>query len=216
MPQSLANIIRRRIQDMSDSLISRLEGRLGIHQQPLKERIMHVMYRLRVQRNKIESMGLMMQHRDKELFDKCVTARASGDMTRASLYAEECADVRKIVKVVLQSELALERVIFKLETAEMLGDIAYLMHPIKSVVSNIEEQMRHVMPEVSYELGQINETLDGLVADAGDVTETFSPPVAQSGEAESILKEADTLAEQRIKSRFPELQRPTMPTALPT
>jgi len=137
-------------------------------------------------------------------------------MTRASLYAEECADVRKIVKVVLQSELALERVIFKLETAEMLGDIAYLMHPIKSVVSNIEEQMRHVMPEVSYELGQINETLDGLVADAGDVTETFSPPVAQSGEAESILKEADTLAEQRIKSRFPELQRPTMPTALPT
>ena len=175
---------------------------------------MHVMYRLRVQRNKIESMGLMMQHRDKELFDKCVTARASGDMTRASLYAEECADVRKIAKMVLQSDLALERVIFKLETAEMLGDIGYLMRPIKSVVTSIGEQMRHVMPEVSYELGQINETLDGLVADTGVVTETFSPAVAQSGEAESILKEADTLAEQRIKSRFPELQTPT-PTTLP-
>jgi division protein CdvB (Snf7/Vps24/ESCRT-III family) len=135
-------------------------------------------------------------------------------MTRASLYAEECADVRKIAKVVLQSELALERVIFKLETAEMLGDIAYLMHPIKSVVTCIGEQMRHVMPDVSYELSQINETLDGLVADTGNVVETFSPPVAQSGEAESILKEADTLAEQRIKSRFPELQRPA-PTTLP-
>ena len=214
MPQRLANILRRRIQDMSDSLISRLEGRLGIHQQPLKERIMHVMYRLRVQRNKIESMGLMMQHRDKELFDKCVTARASGDMTRASLYAEECADVRKIAKVVLQSELALERVLFKLETAEMLGDMVYLMHPIKSVVTSIGEQMRHVMPEVSYELSQINETLDGLVVDTGSVAETFSSPVAQSGEAENILKEADTLAEQRIKTRFPELQTPT-PTTLP-
>jgi division protein CdvB (Snf7/Vps24/ESCRT-III family) len=199
---------------MSDSLISRLEGRLGIHQQPLKERIMHVMYRLRVQRNKIESMGLMMQHRDKELFDKCVTARASGDMTRASLYAEECADVRKIAKVVLQSELALERVLFKLETAEMLGDMAYLMHPIKNVVTSIGEQMRHVMPEVSYELSQINETLDSIVVDTGSVTEAFSSPVAQSGEAESILKEADTLAEQRIKTRFPELQTPT-PTTLP-
>jgi division protein CdvB (Snf7/Vps24/ESCRT-III family) len=207
-------MIRRRIQDMSDSLLSRLEDRLGIHQQPLKERIMHVMYRLRVQRNKIESMGLMMQHRDKELFDKCVTARASGDMTRASLYAEECADVRKIAKIVLQSELALERVLFKLETAEMLGDMAYLMHPIKSVVTSIGEQMRHVMPDVSYELSQINETLDGLVADTGNVAETFSSPVAQSGEAETILKEADTLAEQRIKTRFPELQTPT-PTTLP-
>jgi division protein CdvB (Snf7/Vps24/ESCRT-III family) len=199
---------------MSDSLLSRLEGRLGIHQQPLKERIMHVMYRLRVQRNKIESMGLMMQHRDKELFDKCVAARASGDMTRAGLYAEECADVRKIAKIVLQSELALERVLFKLETAEMLGDMAHLMHPIKSVVTSIGEQMRHVMPDVSYELSQINETLDGLVADTGSVTETFSSPVAQSGEAETILKEADTLAEQRIKTRFPELQSPT-PTGLP-
>jgi len=47
---------------MSESFLSRLEDRLSIHQQPLKERIMHVMYRLRVQRNKIESMGLMMQH----------------------------------------------------------------------------------------------------------------------------------------------------------
>jgi division protein CdvB (Snf7/Vps24/ESCRT-III family) len=199
---------------MSDSLLSKVEDRLGIHQLPLKERIMHVMYRLRVQRNKIESMGLMMQHRDKELFDKCVTARASGDMTRASLYAEECADVRKIAKVVLQSELALERVLFKLETAEMLGDMVYLMHPIKSVVTSIGEQMRHLMPDVSYELSQINETLDGLVSDTGNVTEVFSSPVAQSGEAESILKEADTLAEQRIKIRFPELQTPT-PTTLP-
>jgi len=176
---------------------------------------MHVMYRLRVQRNKIESMGLMMQHRDKELFDKCVAARTSGDMTRANLYAEECAEVRKIAKVVLQSELALEKVLFKLETAEMLGDIAYLMHPMKSVVTSIGEQMRHVMPEVSYELTQINGTLDGLVADTGNVVETFSPSNTHSAEAEGILKEADTLAEQRIRSRFPELQRPTA-TTLPT
>lgn len=199
---------------MSESFVSRIGDRLGIHQQPLKERIIHVMYRLRVQRNKIESMGLMMQHRDKELFDKCVAARASGDTARASLYAEECADVRKIAKVVMQSELSLDKVIFKLETAEMLGDIAYLMHPVKNVVTAIGEQMRHVMPEVSYELGQINETLDSLVADTGNVVETFSPVEAHSAEAESILKEADTLAEQRIKSRFPELQKAT-PSTLP-
>lgn len=199
---------------MSESFLSKLEGKLGVHQQPLKERIINVMYRLRVQRNKIESMGLMMQHRDKELFDKCVAARTSGDTTRANLYAEECAEVRKIAKVVLQSELALEKVVFKLETAEMLGDIAYLMHPIKNVVGSISEQIRHVMPDVSYELSQINGTLDGLVADTGNVVETISPLETHSAEAESILKEADALAEQRIRSRFPELQRPT-PTTLP-
>ena len=114
----------------------------------------------------------------------------------------------------MQSELASEKVAFKLETAEMFGDIAYLMHPIKNVVGSISEQIRHVMPDVSYELSQINGTLDGLVADTGNVVETISPLETHSAEAESILKEADALAEQRIRSRFPELQRPT-PTTLP-
>lgn len=87
------------------------EGKLGIHQKSLKEQLAMLTYRLRVQRNKIESTGLMLQHRDKELFDKCVAARTTGDALRASLYANECAEIRKIVKVVLQSELALEQVI---------------------------------------------------------------------------------------------------------
>jgi division protein CdvB (Snf7/Vps24/ESCRT-III family) len=44
-----------------------------------------------------------------------------GDEPLASLCAEEYAEVRKIAEVLLQSELALEQLIFKLETAEMLG-----------------------------------------------------------------------------------------------
>jgi len=160
-------------------------------------------------------MGLTLQHRDKELFDKCVTANTTGDTLRASLYASECAEIRKIVKVVLQSELALEQVIFKMETAEIMGDIAFLMHPIKNVVLTVGKQIHHLMPEVSFELSQINETLDGLIVDAGSVTEPVTMAEAHSPEAESILHEADALAEQKIKSRFPELH-PQIEHALPT
>jgi division protein CdvB (Snf7/Vps24/ESCRT-III family) len=63
------------------------------------------------------------------------------------------------------------------------------------------------MPEVSFELNQINESLDGVVTSAGEVTETASPAGSFTTEAESILKEADALAEQKIKSRFPEIQQ---------
>jgi division protein CdvB (Snf7/Vps24/ESCRT-III family) len=200
---------------LSDSFISRLEGKLGVHQRPLKEQLAILTYRLRVQRNKIESMGLMLQHRDKELFDKCVAVNATGDTLRASLYASECADIRKIVKLVLQSELALEQVIFKMETAEIMGDIAYLMHPVKNVVLTVGKQIHQLMPDVSFELSQINETLDGLLVDAGSVTEPTITTEMHSPEAETILHEADALAEQKIKSRFPELQPPTE-HALPT
>ena len=200
---------------LSESFVSKLEGKLGIHQRPLKEQLGILTYRLRVQRNKVESMGLTLQHRDKELFDKCVAANTTGDTLRASLYASECAEIRKIVKVVLQSELALEHVIFKMETAEIMGDIAFLMHPIKNVVLTVGKQIHHLMPEVSFELSQINETLDGLIVDAGSVTEPVTMAEAHSPEAETILHEADALAEQKIKSRFPELH-PQIEHALPT
>jgi division protein CdvB (Snf7/Vps24/ESCRT-III family) len=199
---------------VSSSFASKLEGRLGVHQRPLKEQLAVVIYRIRTQRNKIESMNLMMQHRDKEFFDKCVAARSAGDMPRANLYAEECAEVRKMAKIALNSELALEQLIFKLETAEMMGDIAYLVHPIKSVVATVSQQIQHMMPDVSFELGQINESLEGLVLSAGDVSESMGSAASHSPEAERIMQEADTLAEQKIKSRFPEIQ-PASQTAQP-
>ena len=199
---------------VSSSFSSKLEGKLGIHQRPLKEQLAVVIYRIRTQRNKIESMGLMMQRRDKEFFDKCVAARAAGDMARANLYAEECAEVRKMAKIALNSELALEQLIFKLETAEMMGDVGFLIHPIKGVVATVGQQIQHMMPDVSFELSQINESLEGIVVNAGDVSESIAPTEGTSPEADRILREADTLAEEKIKSRFPELN-PT-PAAVPT
>lgn len=200
---------------MSTSFTSKLEGKLGIHQRPLKEQLAVVVYRIRTQHNKIESMSLMMQRRDKEFFDKCVTARATGDLPRANLYAEECAEIRKLAKIVLNSELALEQLIFKLETAEMMGDIAYLVHPIRSVVAAVGQQIQHMMPDVSLELSQINESLESIMVNAGDISESIGPAVeSHSPEAERIMLEADTLAEQKIKSRFPELH--PIPSAEPT
>jgi division protein CdvB (Snf7/Vps24/ESCRT-III family) len=199
---------------VSSSFISKIEDRLGVRQQPLKEQLAVVIYRIRTQRNKIESMSLMLQRRDKEFFDKCVVARTAGDMARANLYAEECAEVRKMAKITLNSELALEQLIFKLETAEMMGDIAYLVHPIKNVVATVGQQIQHMMPDVSFELSQINESLEGIMINAGDVSESITPEGVHSPEADKIMQEADTLAEQKIKSRFPELQ-PT-PSVVPT
>ncbi|HUK50563.1 MAG TPA: Snf7 family protein [Terriglobales bacterium] len=199
---------------MSSSFSSKLESKLGIHQRPLKEQLAVVIYRIRTQRNKIESTSLMMQRRDKEFFDKCVRARAGGDVQRANLYAEECAEVRKLAKIAINSELALEQLIFKLETAEMMGDIGFLIHPIKGVVTAVRQQIQHMMPDVSFELGQINESLEGIMINAGDVTETIGPVATPSAEADKIMQEADTLAEQKIKSRFPDIQ-PT-PTSIPT
>lgn len=123
--------------------------------------------------------------------------------------------MRKIAKVVLQSELALEQLIFKLETAEMLGDIAYLVSPIKKVVTTVGQHIEHLMPEVSFELNQINKSLDGFASETANVADVVISPESRSPEADRIFSEAGALAEEKIRSRFPELH-PPQPTAAPT
>ena len=45
-----------------------------------------------------------LEMREKELFDKCVSAQLEGDKTKAALYANQCAEIRKIIRLVTGAE----------------------------------------------------------------------------------------------------------------
>ncbi len=187
-----------------EPVISRLGGRFH-HKAPMKEQIASALYRLKVQQNKLESAAMRMQQHDKDIFGKCVNAQVAHDAARASMYANECAEVRKMAKVTLQCQLALEQVSLRLETIEEFGDIARMMAPVASVVHSIKNQITGVIPEVGFELNEIGEVLNGVVVEAGEATGTSYDMEASGAEAQRILGEASTIAEQHMKERFPEL-----------
>ncbi|HUO42389.1 MAG TPA: hypothetical protein VMU35_05385 [Methylomirabilota bacterium] len=41
-----------------------------------------------------------LEGREKELFGKCVSAQMEGDSVKATMYANQCAEVRKIIRLV--------------------------------------------------------------------------------------------------------------------
>jgi len=45
-----------------------------------------------------------LQAREKELFDKCVSAQMVGNSETARMYANQCAEVRKIIRLVAGTE----------------------------------------------------------------------------------------------------------------
>jgi division protein CdvB (Snf7/Vps24/ESCRT-III family) len=85
------------------------------------------------------------------------------------------------------------------------------MKPVAHVVGVLKTQLEGVLPEVSMELAQVNDTLEGMVVEVGESTESSFDAAASSGEAQQILQEANTVAEQKMKERFPEL--PPIPTS---
>jgi len=177
----------------------------AVHPTPLRQRINESLFKLKVQERKLERTSYHMQQRDQALYGKCVLALQGKNSQLASMYANECAELRKMVKVVLHSQLALEQVTLRLETVQEFGDIAYTMLPVANVVRAVKSQLEAVLPEVSLELSEVNETLEGLVVEVGETTETSFDMSASSEESQRILREANVVAEQKMKERFPEL-----------
>jgi division protein CdvB (Snf7/Vps24/ESCRT-III family) len=190
--------------EASEPVFSKVSGHFH-HKVPIKEQLATALYRLKVQENKLESASMRMQQHDRDIFNKCVNAQMSHDPARAAMYANECAEVRKMAKVTLQCQLALEQVSLRLETIEEFGDIARMMAPVATVVHSIKNQISGVIPEVGFELNEVGEMLNGLAVEAGEATGSTVDVEASGVEAQRILGEANTIADQHMKERFPEL-----------
>ena len=193
------------------SVLGAIRGTVFHRNKPLKEKISLTLHRLKIQHSRLEGASMRMLQHSKELFEKCVLAQGAKDSARAVMYAHECAEIRKIANVTIRCELALEKATLRLETIEEFGDFAFQMSPVANVINAVKSQITGIMPEVSLELGQIGENLNELVFEIGESTEHSWSMETLDSEAQKILSEANVLAEQRIKDRFPEL-----PTQTPT
>lgn len=179
---------------------------------PLRERISFTVYKLKVQQGRLEQAYQRMQNHYNALFKKCTNAVLAKDSARASIYANECAEIRKMCQTILRSQFAIEQVVLRLETVEEFGDIVVEMSPVANVINSIKGSLAGVVPEVSYRLGEIGDTLNDLVMESGTGTATSWNVVSAGEDAEKILADANAIAEQKMKDRFPTLPDTTLPS----
>ncbi len=185
------------------SLMERMFSR--IQKKPVREKIRYALYRLRVQNDKLEDTMLRLQQKDKDMFQRCVAAQLSRDNPRAEIYAGECAEIRKMARIVLGSKIALERAVLRLETVEQFGDVLMQISPVIGVVKETSGKIEGVIPEIANELHLVNEVLDEVVMASGEIEETntvISPP---NDEARKVLEESSACAEEQIRRQFPEI-----------
>lgn len=185
-----------------------------MHPIPLKERINQALYRLGSQKDKLEHMSARLQQRDREMFQRCIGAQLSKDNAHAALYANECAEIRKMAHITISSELALERVILRLQTIEEFGDVIAQIAPVVGVVRETRGRIAGVIPEVANELGEVNNMLSDMELETGEIQDQPDDVAASSAEARKVLEESSAIASQQMHERFPEL--PTPEPRIPT
>ncbi|AOL15951.1 hypothetical protein BFU36_03545 [Sulfolobus sp. A20] len=173
--------------------------------EPLKYRLVQAHYKISSMISRLDAYISRMQERDKVLFERVVEAQMAKDTQRAAMYANEVAEIRKISKQLLTTQIALEQVELRLETVSELGDIFVNLIPVLGVVNELKSTLRGIMPEVSIELADLGEGLQEIVTESGEFTGLSTYSAASSPEARKILEEASIVAEQRMKEKFPEL-----------
>jgi division protein CdvB (Snf7/Vps24/ESCRT-III family) len=172
---------------------------------PLKPRLEQAIRSIQIQITKLDATANKLRERDAAIFNKVVSALQKHDTQHASVYANELAEVRKIVKLVTQSKMALEQISLRLSTVQELGDIVVTLAPAMGVIRGVKSGLVQVLPEAEKELGDISSLLSSILVDAGQMAGTTLNFEASSEEAEKILGEAAAIAEQRMKEKFPEL-----------
>jgi division protein CdvB (Snf7/Vps24/ESCRT-III family) len=174
---------------------------------PLKPRLDAVMRQIHIVMAKLDTSMAKIRDRDSALFAKTVAAVQKHENQRASMFANELAEVRRVGKMVTQSRLALEQVVLRLNTITELGDIVATLAPATSIVRNVKQDIAGVMPDAEGEMGEVSSLLSGILVDAGSMGGYSLNFETANEEAEKALSEAAAVAESRMKEKFPDIPR---------
>ncbi len=174
---------------------------------PLKSRLDYAIKRIQIQIERLDKATNRFSERDKSIFTRIVNAYSKHDMARANVFANELAAMRKMEKTIIHARLALEQIVLRLSTVSELGDVVSTLAPAVGVMRGVRNGMAAVFPEAERELGSIGNLLNGIMIDAGHSTGVNIDFQTASEDAQTILNEAATVAEHKVKEKFPELPK---------
>ena len=174
------------------------------HSPEVGDAIYQAIYKLKVQRVRLEQVIIRLRERDRILFETCVTQIKNRNKERALIFANELAEVRKLLNTVSQTQIVIERVILRLETIKELNGLLIELKPALKVLQGVAQCLDKVMPDMAYEMDQVNESISDALA-ISKVTDT--EPIAhevKTPASEEIMKEVSEFLQQRAAEKLPE------------
>jgi division protein CdvB (Snf7/Vps24/ESCRT-III family) len=172
---------------------------------PIREVASKSIYTLRIQQNKLDQASFRLKERDRILFESCMGALKKNNRERAAMCANEIAEVRKLIKFLYNVQLAIERVVLRLETIKELSDIVVDLKPALRLLQNVSQELFQVLPDVSTELNNVNDAIhETLQVTKITTDESIIPVGKKTAGGEEILKEVSTFIEQKLNETLPE------------
>ena len=164
----------------------------------IKPKLASTIKEIEYHRKELENLRSKLEQRRKALFDTTVKAMMTKDESKASIYANEWAELRKVGKVVYASELALTQVVLRLESIVDVGDVMSHMSSAFKVLGKVNKTVTGLVPSLDQASEDINTALSETMVGMGNIAPTIQLNI-QDGNGEEIVEQARKLAEQRAQ-----------------
>ncbi len=172
------------------------------HRGSLQELVNQTSIAVSTQRRKFKAAIRRLQGWERRLFDVCVEATVRGDHARATLYANEAANVRNALRLIKQCDLMMERLLIRMATLKELNSAVSELEPVMRALRSLSKQLSGVMPSVSAELERIWGLMDDLLSITSMEMLDAPQPISGPG-GEEVLEEARAVAERRLSEKLP-------------
>ena len=174
------------------------------HEGPLKPRIGSGAKMVRRQVGIIDKLVSKVESRDKAMLGKISAAKAENNIEMARALAGELAEMRRIKRGMMMVRLSLEKIDIRLSMYTDLGDTVSTIVPTIQMMRGLRSKLGRFIPEADTEINQMAETLGNFMGNTMD-GDAFSMDQVDSEEAESIMKEAASVATEAVESKFPSM-----------
>jgi division protein CdvB (Snf7/Vps24/ESCRT-III family) len=172
---------------------------------PLKPHIESAIGLIQQQNQRLDMANAKLADKDKQLFSRVVDSYTKHDRSRALMIANELAEVRKLEKRILQIKLALESISLRLTTVKDYGDFLNAVTPAISIIKRIQPGVQEVVPLAEKGFSDLSQSLSSIVTEAGYSSNLNVPFETANEDATKILNDAASIAEQKLKDKFPDL-----------
>jgi division protein CdvB (Snf7/Vps24/ESCRT-III family) len=174
------------------------------HPPEVGDAIYQAIYKLKVQRVRLEQVIVRLRERDRILFETCVTAIKNHNKERSVIFANELAEVRKLLSTVSHTQIVIERVTLRLETIKELNGLLGELKPALKVLQGVAQCLDKVMPDMAYEMDQVNESISDALAISKVAPVEPIAHEAKTPATEEIMKEVSEFLQQRVAEKLPE------------
>ena len=164
----------------------------------MRPRISSTIKEIEFHRKELENLRSRLEQRRKGLFDTTVKAMMTRDQPKATIYANEWAELRKVGKVVYASELALTQVVLRLESMVDVGDVMSHMSMAFRVLQKVNKAVTGLMPSLDQASEDINNALSETMVGMSNISPSIQLNLkTESGE--ELVEQARKLAEERAE-----------------